>query len=413
MMDLSKLSDQQLTIANKVADGARNLDIDPDYALAVAWQESRFDPNARSKKDAFGVMQLMPNTAKEIGVNRDNVDENIFGGLKYLKQNLQAYDNDKMLAAIAYNAGPNHKYFDSKDLKDLPDETLDYLDKIHALHPLYPVENIEAKKDETPVKAVIPSRPEVNPNLYGAAGAATGVALGTTLQGKDYLTNRSENRVKEMAEAMRRAQPPQSSVTVEAAPPTSGDKWSTKVVGGMGPGGESVSEAARNYRIQQGLSPEEAAQWKANRKGLIIPNKEAAAQESIERMKAQLQAAKDKTIQSRVMNAVTGAGNMIKSIPADTGRIANAVPLLNLPLSLGGAGYQGAEAYNRYQRGMTELDRGNMGQAMKHFGGAAISGAGTAGALASLAPNRLVKGAGVLTNMAAPFLLKAYDEATQ
>ena len=400
-MDLSKLSDQQLLIANKVAEGARNLDIDPDYALAVAYQESRFDPNARSKKDAFGVMQLMPNTAKELNVDRNNVDDNIYGGLKYLKQNLQTYDNDKMLAAIAYNAGPNHKYFETKDIKDLPDETLDYLDKINALHPFQPVVNQEAK-EEVPLKEVIPSRPETNPNLYGVAGGAAGVSLGSVLQGKDFLAGRSENRVKEMAEAMRRAQPPQGNVTVTGAPPTSGDKWSTKVVGGMGPGGESVSEAARNYRIQQGLTPDEAAQYKANRQGLILPNKEAMAQESVERMKAELQMAREKSIPSRVGNAVSNVG-----------RFAKAAPMLSLPLSLSGAGYQGAEAYNRYQRAMTELDRGNVGQAMKHFGGMTISGIGAGGALASLAPHPIVKGAGALANVAAPFLLEAYDKATQ
>jgi hypothetical protein len=398
-MDLSKLSDQQLIIANKVAEGARSLDIDPDYALALAWQESRFDPNARSKKDAFGVMQLMPNTAKELNVDRNNVDDNILGGLKYLKQNLQTYDNDKMMAAIAYNAGPNHKYFETKDIKDLSDETLDYLDKINALHPFQPIVNQEAK-DDVPLKEVIPSRPETNPNLYGVAGGAAGVSLGSVLQGKDFLAGRSENRVKEMAEAMRRAQPPQGNVTVQGAPPTSGDKWSTKVVGGMGPGGESVSEAARNYRIQQGLTPDEAAQYKANRQGLILPNKEAIAQESVERMKAELQMAREKSIPSRVGSAVSNVG-----------RFAKAAPMLNLPLSLSGAGYQGADAYNRYQRGMTELDRGNVGQAMKQFGGATISGIGAGGALASLAPNPIVKGAGALTNVAAPFLLEAYDRA--
>jgi hypothetical protein len=406
-MDLSKLSDQQLLIANKVAEGARNLNIDPDYALAVAWQESRFDPNARSKKDAFGVMQLMPDTAKELNVDRSNVDDNIIGGLRYLKQNLQAYDNDKMLAAIAYNAGPNHKYFETKDIKDLPDETLDYLDKINAIHPFQPIVNAEAK-DEAASKQPVPSRPETNPNLYGVAGSAAGVSLGSVRQVRDFLGGRSENRVKEMAEAMRRAQAaqttptPQGNVTVQGAPPTAGDKWSNKVVGGMGPGGASVSEAARNYRIQQGLTPEEAAQWKANRQGLILPNKEAMAQESVERMKAELQAAREKSISARTGNAASSVG-----------RIAKAAPVLNLPLSLGGAGYQGAEAYNRYQRGMTELDRGNLGQAMKQFGGAAISGVGAGGALASLAPNPIVKGAGVLTNVAAPFLLEAYDIATK
>ena len=51
-----------------------------------------------------------------------------------------------------------------------------------------------------------------------------------------------------------------------------GDKWATKVTGAMGPGGESVTEAARNYRVQQGLSPSEASQFKAARSGLIVPN---------------------------------------------------------------------------------------------------------------------------------------------
>jgi hypothetical protein len=51
-----------------------------------------------------------------------------------------------------------------------------------------------------------------------------------------------------------------------------GDKWSQKVVADMGPGGEGVTEAARNYRLQQSLSPEEAAKFKASRSGLFVPN---------------------------------------------------------------------------------------------------------------------------------------------
>lgn len=51
-----------------------------------------------------------------------------------------------------------------------------------------------------------------------------------------------------------------------------GDKWSTKVVGSMGPGGDAVTEAARNYNIQQSLSPSEASKYTVNRSGLIEPN---------------------------------------------------------------------------------------------------------------------------------------------
>lgn len=53
----------------------------------------------------------------------------------------------------------------------------------------------------------------------------------------------------------------------------SGDKWSRKVVGDMGPGGEGVTEAARNYQLQKGLTPAEAASFKASRSGIIVPNK--------------------------------------------------------------------------------------------------------------------------------------------
>lgn len=65
---------------------------------------------------------------------------------------------------------------------------------------------------------------------------------------------------------------PQGAVAPEGAPMGAGDKWSSKVVGGMGPGGDSVTEAARNYQLQKGLSPAEAAKYGVNRGGLIVPN---------------------------------------------------------------------------------------------------------------------------------------------
>ena len=54
--------------------------------------------------------------------------------------------------------------------------------------------------------------------------------------------------------------------------PMAGDAWSQKVVGGMGPGGDSVTEAARNYQLQKGLNPAEAAKYSVNRGGIMIPN---------------------------------------------------------------------------------------------------------------------------------------------
>lgn len=73
---------------------------------AVAWQESRFRPDSVSPKGAVGVMQLTDAAAKEIGVDRFNVWQNIDGGAAYLRRQLDAFGGDLTLALAAYNAGP-------------------------------------------------------------------------------------------------------------------------------------------------------------------------------------------------------------------------------------------------------------------------------------------------------------------
>lgn len=102
--------------------------VDPDFAYAIGHQESRFNPQAKSPKGAFGVMQLMPATARTLGVNRYSLDGNIQGGVTYIKQLLDEFKGDKRLAAAAYNAGPNavHRYGDVPPYA----ETQDYVEKV-------------------------------------------------------------------------------------------------------------------------------------------------------------------------------------------------------------------------------------------------------------------------------------------
>lgn len=85
----------------------RKYDISPDLLKAVAKVESNFRPDVVSRAGATGVMQLMPGTARGLGVEDSfNPEQNIMGGAKYLKQQLDNHNGDVRLALAAYNAGP-------------------------------------------------------------------------------------------------------------------------------------------------------------------------------------------------------------------------------------------------------------------------------------------------------------------
>ena len=91
-----------------VSEAASRYGVDAELITSVIAVESNFDPKAVSRKNARGLMQLLPETAARLGV-KDVFDpkENIDAGTRYLRDLLQMYNNDLVLTLAAYNAGPD------------------------------------------------------------------------------------------------------------------------------------------------------------------------------------------------------------------------------------------------------------------------------------------------------------------
>lgn len=92
--------------SDTIALAAQAYKVDAGFIRAIIHAESAFNPLARSRKGAMGLMQLMPGTAKDMGVfDTTNPEQNIKGGVKYLAGLLQTFNGNETLAAAAYNAG--------------------------------------------------------------------------------------------------------------------------------------------------------------------------------------------------------------------------------------------------------------------------------------------------------------------
>jgi len=157
-MDLTKLTDAQLDVAEKIAKKAKDRGLNPDFVLPMVMAESEFNQDAKSKRGAVGVMQIMPTTADFYKCkDPTDLDQNIDCGLTILTDlvSKKKIGNDPYKVLAGYNAGPNTKYFASGNIEDLPGETINHMEKVSGFYggslPL--VSGEKPEKDESVAKA--------------------------------------------------------------------------------------------------------------------------------------------------------------------------------------------------------------------------------------------------------------------
>lgn len=122
--------------ASTIQAAAKAYSVEPALIRALIHAESAFNPLAVSRKGAMGLTQLMPATARELGVgNALMAEQNIFGGVKYLAGLLKQYDGNVALATAAYNAGAGAV----QKHGGIPPyaETRAYVERVHLLHQRY------------------------------------------------------------------------------------------------------------------------------------------------------------------------------------------------------------------------------------------------------------------------------------
>ena len=380
-MDYSKLTDEQMEIVGKVIKAAEARGINPDFVLPMVRAESGFNPNAKSPKNAFGVMQLMPATAASLKVDPNDVDQNIEGGFRLLQELMSnpkiGTDPAKIIAA--YNANPTIKFIETGNVADLPDETLKHLNTIAQYaggtipSPLLQKTTEQAGQQKTTTTA---SQEDFVAKMIESIGPA-------------WEAMSDDDKLKVLGTMGGAAIGTRQMMTPEKNPPPMsrdpGEKWGTKT--GYGLGGGSVREAKERFDkyapqpLGQQMKAKSLGAGPASLK--VVPGTTGALSGN-----PVVPQPPGPTMGERVGAGARGAGNLMRAVPPVTG-------------ALGGYGMaeQGVEAGRRISGG--------------DYTGGAIAGLGALGSAAMMTRNPAANLIGGGLSMASPAVLMVLDKMRQ
>jgi len=371
--DINNLNEQQQSIQDMIRQEAEAQSVDPSLAHVVGWMENRYRPEGKSSAGAIGPMQIMPATAKSYGISLNelkNPATNIKLGVQILKDNLDRYDGNVRAALVAYNGSPTRANIylrNNEDPNVLKDETQNYLKQAEALYP-----NINEPHGQK------------NPFDYDLNATEddgdTGM-FGDTEPLPDHITNwnpqPSEESLKDKAvkyaidhfevpsagvvdalaqsrinEAYNKPVAPVAEPVTPVTEPveSAGDKWNRKVVGSLGPGAESSTEAAKNYNLQEDLNKQGQGQkWKVTREGIIRDpmalEQERRIQVAQEQEMERIRAEQERMQRESPVNRVLKAGKQASQLPSKLGSLGKAKFLG--PLATGASAANAVRAYER------------------------------------------------------------------
>jgi hypothetical protein len=380
---LDQLDQRQIEYADKIAVKAKEMGVSPTLAVAIAYHESRLNPDvARGKRGEYGIMQIMPATGKSMGfTNKDlnDPEKNIEAGLKYLKQNLDAFGGDPKMATVGYNAGTNSPFFSGGELPQITENYVKAMKGYGAYDEDAAVESTVAGTEtdeqrdariQATIQSAMDEQEKRQAQLVGA-GAGAGVA-GTKLvgAGAGAVLQGAANRVGQgFSAGMQTNVPPVPPFGQPPAGPTSGEKWAAKT--GYGKGAGTVQDVSSRFQRSIGQGPVSGRMDKLWGPALEGENPQLA-QRLIDRAKA-AEAAK---IPPKVsgLDWITGKfADMFRPVSSAVSTVAKyGLP----PIALASAAGEGVNIAQQYRKPEDQRDTTSM----------MLSGANILGSLGSLFP---------------------------